>query len=277
MPVEAKEVFEYLGIKPEDVKDLDTFKTKFDSEFIKQSMINEDSEPVKKILGKTYNKIEADIKKLQKDFEVDVDFDSDDYKGLKKVSDKFVFIASKIDGKHKSTIAELTEKAGKGNDEKVRELEEKYTKAISKAKDYETLLKKTGEEFETYKQTATEKEKSVKLDFYKSEALAKVKFKADINEFEKEGYLSKIEKTYKFDLDENGKAIILDKEGKRIPNPKVSSSFMEIADVLQEEAVKGKLFQLNPDAGKLKQPFISQQQQTQKVNPATGRKVAARL
>lgn len=276
MPVEAKEVFEYLGIKPEDVKDLDTFKTKFDSEFIKQSMINEDSEPVKKILGKTFGTLENEIKKKAKAFGLEVDFDAEDFK-KKKVTDKFGFVLESFDAQKKTIIDELTEKAGKGNDEKVKELEEKLNKTKSKVSEYEGLWKKTGEEFEAYKQTAAEKEKSVKLDFYKSEALRNVKFKADINEFEKEGYLSKIEKTYKFDLDENGKAIILDKEGKRIPNPKVSSSFMEIADVLQEEAVKGKLFQLNPDAGKPRQTIPGQQKSPPATNPTTGRRVADRL
>ncbi len=249
MAVEAKEVFEYLGIKADDIKDLDTFKATFEKDFIKQSNITEEHESVKKILGKTFGTLENEIKKVAKNFELEVDFNSEDLKG-KKVTDKLNFVVSEYAKKQKSVIDELTEKAGKGNDEKVKELEEKYTKAIGKAKDYESLLKATTSDFETFKQSAESEKKAVKLDFFKTQELSKVKFKADINEFEKEGYLSKIEKNYKFDLDETGKAIILDKEGKRIPNPKVNGAFMDIADVLQEEAVKGKLYQLNADAGK---------------------------
>jgi hypothetical protein len=77
-------------------------------------------------------------------------------------------------------------------------------------------------------------------------------------------------------LDETGKAIILDKEGKRIPNPKVNGSFMEIADVLQDEAVKGKLYMLNPDNGQRKTTTTTTTTPPA-TNPNTGRKVATPL
>lgn len=275
MSLETKEVFEYLGIKAEDIKDLEGFKATFEKDFIKQSNITEENEAVKKILGKTFGTLENEVKKVAKNFDLEIDFNSDDLKG-KKVTEKLNFVVSEYDKKQKSVIADLTEKAGKGNDEKVKELEEKYSKVLGSLNDHKVLLKTTTNDFETYKQTASEKEKSVKLDFFKTQELSKVKFKADINEFEKEGYLSKIEKTYKFDLDETGKAIILDKEGKRIPNPKVNGSFMEIADVLQEEAVKGKLFQLNSNNGK-PAPVINTNTGTQKPDVIIRRKAATPL
>ena len=272
MALETKEVFEYLGITADD---LEGFKSAFDKDFIKQSNITEENESVKKILGKTFGTLENEIKKVAKGLDLEVDFSSEEMKG-KKVTEKLNFVVSEYATKQKTLIDELTEKAGKGNDEKVKELEEKYTKAIGKAKDYESLLKATTTEYETFKQSSETEKKNVKLDFFKAQELNKVKFKADINEFEKEGYLSKIEKTYNFDLDETGKAIILDKEGKRIPNPKVNGSFMEIGDVLQDEAVKGKLFQLNPDNGQ-KRTASTTTTTTVAKNPVTGRQVAQRL
>lgn len=274
MALETKEVFEYLGIKADDIKDLDTFKATFEKDFIKQSNITEENESVKKILGKTFGTLENEIKKVAKGFDLDIDFNSDDLKD-KKVTDKLKFVVSEYDAKQKTVIADLTEKAGKGNDEKVKELEEKYNKVLGKANDYQSLLKATTSEFETFKQSSESEKKNVKLDFFKAQELNKVKFKADINEFEKEGYLSKIEKTYKFDLDETGKAIILDKEGKRIPNPKVNGSFMEIADVLQDEAVKGKLYMLNPDNGQRRTTTTTTNTAT--TTTPNGRKVASPL
>lgn len=276
MALETKQIAEYLGLKEDDLKDDASFKQAFEKDFIKQSNITEENESVKKILGKTFGTLENEIKKVAKSFELEIDFSADDLKD-KKVTDKLKFVISEYDSKQKSIIADLTEKAGKGNDEKVKELQEKYDKVLSKANDYQSLLKAQTGEFDTYKQSAETEKKNVKLDFFKAQELNKVKFKADINEFEKEGYLSKIEKTYKFDLDETGKAIILDKEGKRIPNPKVNGSFMEIADVLQEEAVKGKLYQLNPDNGQRRTTTATTTQTTTATNPHTGRKVASRL
>ena len=276
MALEIKEVAEYLGLKVDELKDLESFKTKFDTEFIKQSNITEDNESVKKILGKTFGTLENEIKKVAKGFELDIDFNSDDLKD-KKVTDKLKFVVSEYDAKQKTVIEELKKSANQGNDEKVKEWEEKYTKAINKAKDYETLLKTTKTELETVQQNSSKEIKNIKLDIFKTQALSKVKFKADINEFEKEGYLSKIEKNYKFDLDETGKPVIFDKEGKRIPNPKVNGTFMDIEEVLQDEAVKGKLFQLNPDAGKKVATPIKQQQQQQNNPIIQTRVVAQRL
>lgn len=274
MAVETKEILEYLGLKADDVKDLDTFKTKFDTDFIKQSNITEDLEPVKKILGKTFGTLENEIKKVAKNFELDVDFNSEDLKG-KKVTEKLNFVVSEYANKQKAVISELESKVGQGNDEKVKELEEKYKKAVSKAKDYENLLNTTKTDYETFQQNTEKEKKNIKLDFFKSQALAKVKFKADINEYEKEGYISKIEKSLVFDLDENGKLIVLNKDGKRIPSTKQTGAFMEAEEVLQEEAVKGGLFKLNPDAG-TKKP--NQYVPLAKPEPVpTGRKVAQRL
>jgi hypothetical protein len=111
MALETKEVFEYLGIKADDIKDLDTFKATFEKDFIKQSNITEENESVKKILGKTFGTLENEIKKVAKGFELDIDFNSDDLKD-KKVTDKLKFVVSEYDAKQKSVIAELTEKAG---------------------------------------------------------------------------------------------------------------------------------------------------------------------
>lgn len=275
MAVETKEILEYLGLKADDVKDLETFKTKFDTDFIKQSNITEDLEPVKKILGKTFGTLENEVKKIANKFELEVDFNSEDFKG-KKVTEKFNFVIGEYDKKKQSIIEELNAKVGQGNDEKVKELETKYTKAINEAKDYKNLLKTTTTDFESYKADSQTKEKNIKLDFFKTQALAKVKFKADINEYEKEGYISKIEKSLVFDLDENGKLIVLSKEGKRIPSTKQTGAFMEAEEVLQEEAVKGGLFKLNPDAGK-QRPAGGYVPLEKQPPPPTGRKVAQRL
>lgn len=268
--MELKEITEYLGINADN---LEAFKTEFDKEFVKQSNITEDTESVKKILGKTFNTLETEIKKVAKGFELEVDFNSESLKGT-KVTDKLKFVVSEIDKKNKSIIDELTVKAGQGNDERIKELEEKYSKAIGKAKDYEGLLKTRNAEFETFQASAKEENKKIKLDIFKQQALSNVKFKADINEVEKAGYLAIINQKYNIDLDENEKPIVFNKENKRIPNTKVNGSFLELEDVLQSEAVANKLFLLNPDNGKPK-PIAGKVAEAKA--PINGRRVAARL
>ena len=272
--MEFKEVAEYLGFKTDEIKTIEDFKTSFDKEFVKNSNINEDHESVKKILGKTFGTLENEVKKIAKGYELEVDFDSEDLKG-KKVTDKLKFVFGEYDKKQGSIIEDLKVKAGQGNDEKVKEWEEKYTKAIGKAKDYESLLKTTKSDFEVYQQNSQKEVKNIKLDIFKTQALSNVKFKSDINDIEKEGYLALVQKNYNIDLDENGKAVVFDKENKRIPNPKVTGTWLELQEVLQNEAIKNKLYQLNPNEGKAKPTSAAA---TQTATPAKGaRSVASRM
>ena len=261
--MEFKEVAEYLGIDAEKIKTLDEFKSTFDKEFLRASAITEDSEPVKKILGKTFGTLENEIKKVSKSFELDVDFDAEDLKG-KKVTDKMKFVLSKFDEKNKSTIADLTAKASLGNDDKVKEWEQKYEKLNKKYSDTDGLLKKTSEDFEGFKLNSLKEIKGVKVGIHKAEIFGKAKFSTDVNDYAKKGFLNEFESKFSLDLDENEKVVIVDKNGNRIPNPKVTGSFYEPLDLLTEETIKAKLYPLNVDAGKkvvnkfeVKQPALN--------------------
>jgi len=273
--MEFKDVAEYLGFKTDEIKTMEDFKTSFDKEFVKNSNINEDNESVKKILGKTFGTLENEVKKIAKGFELDVDFDSEDLKG-KKVTDKLKFVFGEYDKKQNVIIDDLKVKAGQGNDEKVKEWEEKYTKAIGKVKDTEALLKTTKNDFAEYQQNSQKEIKNTKLDIFKTQALSNVKFKSDINDIEKEGYLAVIQKNYNIDLDENGKVVVFDKENKRIPNPKVTGTHYELHEVLQNEAVKNKLFQLNPNEGKAR-PAAAEVAKGAAATSKGARQVAARM
>lgn len=250
MAIEVKDIISYLGFKPEDIKELDDLKPAFESEFVRVANINEDYEPVKKIIGKTFGSIETNITQLAKSKDINFD-DVSDWKES-KLKDKLKIFATKLEEKSSSTIEELTKKASLNSDEKVKELETKLEKSKSKINDLDGLLKSTSNEFTAYKETAAKQIKGVKLDTLKTDALSKIKFKPDISEFEKEGYMSVIQKKYKFDLDENDKFVVMDSSGKLIPNTKVSGTFKTINEVLEEEAIAGKLFQMNVDAGKPK-------------------------
>lgn len=274
MPIEIKEIFDYLGVKPEDIKTIDDFKTTFDKEFLRPSAISEDSEPVKKIVGKLFGTLENEIKKVAKAHELDVDFDADELKG-KKVTEKLKFVFSKYDEKNNTVIEDLKTKASLGNDDKIKDWETKYGKLENKFKDVDNLLKKTSTDFDIYKVEADTKIKSVKLDVHKKDALSKIKFKPDISEFEKKGYLSTIAEKYDFDFDENENFVIKDKKGSFIQSGKTTGTFKNPLEVLEEEAVAGKLFLINKDAGKPAPANVFSQAQQTVTTPT--KKVASRM
>lgn len=268
MPLEAKELLEYLGTKAENIEE---FKAAFDKDFIKQSMITEESEPVKKIVGKLYGTLENEVKKIAKEVDLDVDFESDEFKGLKKVSDKFKFIASKIDFKYKDTISDLTTKASQGNDEKVKEWESKYEKAAIKLKEKETLLGSVKGEFDIYKENTQKSIKDTALNIHKKEIFGKAKFAEGTKDLEKKGFWTTIAEKYKFDLDETENPIILNGKGEKIVSKKTAGTFMTPEEVIEEELVSANLFQLNKDGGKHKPKEVIYNQQNNQQNNQSSR------
>lgn len=268
-----KEALEYLGYKAEDFKTLDEFKTKFDSTFIKQSNITEDSEPVKKILGKTFGTLENEIKKVAKGFELDIDFE--EVKD-KKVTEKLKYTFEKYNEKKGEYIKDLEAKAALGNDDKVKEWEKKYEKINQKYKDVEGLLNSTKSEFEQSQQKWATEVKNVKLDVLLKDSFSKVKLKQDISEFEKIGFHASIAQKYTPEIDEVVGLIPLDKSGKRIPSTKVTGAFKTWDEILEEEAITGGLYQVNKDGGKPVKPINFGQPDKQEQQIPV-RKVAPRL
>ena len=216
MPIETKDIIEYLGFNPEQVKELEDLKSNFEKEFIRASAITEDFEPVKKIVGKIYGSIETDLTKVAKSHEINLD-EISDWKDS-KIKDKLKIVTSKLSEKQQSMIDELQKKASQNNDEKVNELSKMLEKKDKKLNDTESLLKSISKEYDEFKNNSSNQLKSIKLDTMKSNLFTQIKFKDGINEIEQEGYNSIIGKKFRFDLDENGKMIVTDSEGKLIPN-----------------------------------------------------------
>ncbi len=250
--MEVKEVIEYLGFNPENIKSIDDLKSNFEKEFVRGKNITEDSDFVKPILGKTYGTIENEVKKSAKSLGLEIDFDNEDFKGLKKVADKFGFVIKKVAEAKDAEINELRSNVGKGNDEKVKEWETKYEKIKKAKQDAESLLSGVKQEYDAFKESTTKEIKNVKLNVLTKDALSKVKFKNDISDFERKGYMSVINEKYIFDIDENEKVVPMDRSGNKIPSSKVTGTFKTIDEILEEEAVAGKLYAMNQDAGKPK-------------------------
>lgn len=275
MAIELKQVIEFLGYNPEEIKELSDLKTKFDTEFVRTSNITADYEPVKKILGKTLGITETKLQKYSKTNELDIDFYSEDLVKL-PFSDKVDLVFTKLNEKNKAIVLDLTAKAGQGNDEKVKEIQLKLEKTTQKAKDYETLLNSTKTEFESYKTNTATEIKNKTLSGIKKEIYSKAKFLPDTNDFTKKGFLNTFEEMYNFDLDENEAPVITDKKGQKIPSTKVTGAFKTPQELLEEELIKAKLFPLNPDGGQKKPAPIFNQQNTAQANKST-RTVAKRM
>jgi len=275
--MESKDIIEFLGYNPEEVKSIEDLKSKFNTEFVRASNINEDSEAIKPILGKVYGTLEHEIRKSVKNSGVEIDLDSDEFKSLKKVNDKLSYVVKKVAEKKDSEINEYKSLSQKGGEEKVQEWQTKYEKLKKSKEDADNMIGSLTNEYESFKQKANGEIKNVKLDVLKKDVISKVKFKQDISDFEKKGYMATIQEKYVFDLDENEQLTVLDKNGNKIPSQKVHGTFKTAQEILEEEALAGKLYQVNEAATK-QRPTINKFGAIEQTKPSSPtRRIAPRM
>lgn len=239
------EIFDVLGIKSDEIKSLEDFRVTFEKEFIRKNQVEQDKDISSKIFGKRIGSVESKVKSISKKH--GVDFTADEIKD-KQVEDLIELSFSKIIDNNNKIVDDLKKESTGSKDEVAKGWEEKYTKLESKYKDTEGLLQSTKNDFEGFKtQTATER-KNDKLNIFKEQSLGKLKFKPNIKEVEKAGFLSIIDSKYDLDLDEQGSLFVKDKKGERLKSAKVVGTFKSVEEVLEEEALKAEVIQINPNA-----------------------------
>lgn len=283
MSLELKKVLEYLGFDPETVNTEDAFRSEFDKAFVKGSAIAADSPFVKPILGRVFGEQENELKKIAKAMELDVDFESDDFKNNHKITEKAKYLIGKLDEKKQASIKELQTKLASGSDENLKDLQSKLEKLKKDKADVQGLLDHTKTEFETFKTQSANELKGVKVSVLKKDVYSQVKFRPDASDIEKKGFDAIINDQLNFDIDED-KLIVTDKSGQRLKSAKQAGEFKTPLEAITEIATANKLIQLNQDGGKpapepLKTNFGGQSGQGQgQQNPAApARKVADRM
>lgn len=243
--MEAKDIFESLGLDPVDSKEkfLESFKAKY---FTKEQATDT---LLKEMVGKKFTKAKQAI--LNKAREEDIEFTQSEFED-KPIEDVAYEIASRKASKYEAKLKELEAKAGQSGEEVVKEWKEKYEKATKRASDEEQLRKTLAGEFEGYKTQAATAQKGIKLDYFKTELLKKTrdKFKPKVSDLELEGFESRISKSYKFDFDDQGNPFATDATGNRIRSAEKADQFMTPDDILLSEAKKLNLLPETPNAGK---------------------------
>jgi hypothetical protein len=246
--MELKDVLGYLGYDAEKVKTIDDLKGTFEKDFIRASAINEESDFIKPILGKTFGTQENELKKIAKDFGIDLEVD--EYKEAKKVSDKVKVLTKLISESKESIIKEQATKLAQGNDEKVKTLETQYEKLKREKAEKEALLEATANEYNQYKQNSANEMKNYKLNHVKTDVAGKVKFNSQATDLSKKGFWATINEKYEFDFDETEKPIIRSKGGQQLKSDKVAGAFLTPEEVITKEAIDAGLYEVNPQAQK---------------------------
>ena len=261
--MELKDLLEYTGIEAENMED---FKTKFNEKFVadeKQAI----QKYLKPVIGQKFNKIKQNL--LNKARTEGLEFTNSEFDNI-ELEEVHELLSEKRTAQLKADLEDIKKKAGANGDDVVKEWEAKYAQANQRAADAEKLKTSLATEFETFKSQSANQVKSVKLDYFRTNLMSKLPFKAGITELEKTGFDSYVSSNYKLDFDDTGKEFVTDAQGERIRSSKKADEFKTPDEVFVEVADKFGILAKNPQAGKpVGQPFNPNQAPTTPSNGGT--------
>lgn len=250
MPIESKEVLEYLNI--EGVDKVEDFKAKFESTYINRNAIKEDKELLGTLFGKTANAARtAIVRELKRE---GIEFEEGEVKKFKdnsiEMEEFFTQGINKVKSFYQNQLEEVKKNSGKPSEELEKAWNEKLAKKEGEVRDLKALLDASKKEWEHKETEFNGQLKNIKLDTRKADLERDFKWSTEADELKKEGFKSVMSKKYKLDLDENGTLEIFNTKGERIPNPKKNGTFKTPLEVFEEEGLAAKVWAANPVAGK---------------------------
>ena len=237
---EQAELIKFLDLQ--EVENLDKAKEAFSQKFVKQEEL---SSKIGKITGSITNV-------ARKAFEpFGVNLTEDDFKD-KKIEDVLRSASEKASESYNTKISELEKRAkGQGSEELIKEWETKYSKVEKQLSETEKARQESISAFESFKTEVQEKEKTSKINSIYEKSLSALKPDPTVSEITLKGFRSHINENFKIDFDDKGDAVIFDKKtGERIKSGKKAGDFLNVQDVLLNEASSAGILQKNPQAGK---------------------------
>jgi DNA repair ATPase RecN len=248
MPIELKNVFDYIGLNEADVENEDKFRELFDEKFTQKS--NVDDKTKASIVGAAAGATTVKATQLMKQHGVE----GIDLKG-KRLEEVVETAITEVAKKYSTELETLKSTAGKP-DERVSVLEtdlEKYKKLAAEEK---TQRENAVTQLEKFRSDATVEKQTLTLNFLLKDKNEKtIKFNTSVKDVEKKGYFAHLNEKYNFELSEDGSDIIpTTKKGDRIPNPKAHGTFLTYEDILKNEGVELGVWEMNPHGGKTTPP-----------------------
>lgn len=245
--MEAKDLLDFLGLDPEQVKDIDTFKGEFGKKYFTEKQIHSDKELLGRFTGKTMQKVTKAMLDHARELELDVeDLKAD------TPEDTIKAITGKLSAHYGKQIEDVKSQVGKSGEEAIKPWQEKVSKFEQALNDEKKAKKEIAEQFEGYKKTAADQIKATRIDYFKKDLMTSIGYDPTVmkDDLKRKGWESHVAENFRFDFDEHDQPIITDKTGAKIKNPKKADEWLAPKDVLAAEAEKLGLLPKNPQGGK---------------------------
>ncbi len=137
-----------------------------------------------------------------------------------------------------------------GSEELVKEWEKKYKSLERKVGEIDTARQEAINQFDQFKLKMAEEQKQSKINHTFERELGAIKLDPSVNEFTIKGFKATISEKYAIDLEEDGNIFVKDRNsGERLKSKEKAGSFLNLSDVLLQEATAAGIIQKNPSAG----------------------------
>lgn len=267
-----KELFEYIGIKPDGEAEpkWQDVKKVLEEKFVPIAQLGDRPDLLKphidESFGKLARKTQVSIVKTLKDNGLDAPHS--EFEKFDKIDDLLPVVVKKF----KDQIEQEAAKSASGDDKLKAQLEE-----IKGERDrFKGLYTDKETELTTFRKETEKKAVQSKVDSFRSNLFNGVKFKKDITSLEKEGFRVKFAESYDIKLSEEGKFELKDKEGKTVYHPKKPTEVLTPETAIEIFAKENKVDDSAPYQGKKPvRKETSERVETQP--PATSRKANPRF
>ncbi len=261
MALTAKELATALGLEIDtETATIDVFTEGFNGKYVNRDTAFKDEDLRKKITGNVFGKLGTVAAQTFGLASGEVDG--------KKVEDILTLVKTKYD----TQIADLTAKSGQGNDEKLNAAIKLQGELEAKLKIKDDGIAEWQKKYEDFEKESTGKVKGLKISHVlgKTKETLNGKFSDEYvkNEMIREGFNNYIEKTYRFDLDENDKPVVYSiKDNKPVSSKIKAGEIATPEEVFEMEmAAKGVLKKNNLD-GNQRKPIFTQDNKDKIVPP----------
>lgn len=249
--VKTTDLLALLGL-PQDLTSPDEIREKFEQTYVPLESLKDPKNPhtqalAPALVGKVTGVTATTLKRKLKQYGLELT--ADDLKD-KPIEQLVELGLEKLHENTSQKLKTLEEQLAQSSDQKSQELTSKLEKLQAKYNDTTALLDQARQQYETEKGSWEQQLRGQRLDWERAKLHeTAIKWRPDVKEVEKEGYFARLAKSYKLELDEQGRLEVLDASGKRIPSGKQAHSFKTYEEVLEETGRALGVWAENPKAG----------------------------
>ena len=247
MAVKPEAVANYLGLDLEKIEDEKAMKAAFDAAFLRRDVAHEDRGIQDRVFGKINAIARQRLKSGAKSLGIDI--------GNVDESDPVELIPKFSEG-IQARITEITKErddlkanVGKGDNSEALAALQKERDALIKERDaFGNSAKEWEGKYQTLDGTWKKREEESKRSTFVEAAISRVKFREDVNEFTKKGFVGDFLSKHQLDLS-GDKPKVLDRAGQIVLDKHKAQTFASLEDLLSEAAEQAKLTVTAPQGG----------------------------